>query len=106
MSKYKLTEEAKTDLKEIAEYTLKKWGIKIFEAYRTGLKSSFESLANNDVLAKPFSKTLPNVMVTKYRYHFIFYIHKQDMPNQAMPVIIAVIHEQRDIIKHLIHRIG
>lgn len=46
-------------------------------------------------------KPLPELYVTKYRYHFIFYLHKIDQK----PLIIGVIHEQRDLVNRLSERL-
>ncbi len=100
MTKYLISKDARNDLKEIAEYTLHHWGRGIFNEYRSGLKEKFVAIANDEVTKKPFSRRMSDVFVTKYRYHFIFYIYKT---NTLM--IIAVIHEQRDIIRHLRQRL-
>lgn len=101
MSSYELSIEAEDDLRDIAEYTLKKWGNKIFEQYRRGLIKTFEAIANKEVIEKRVSKNLSDVFVSKFRHHFIFYLTAL---NQK-PIIIAVIHEQRDILNHLVKRL-
>ncbi len=100
MKTYKITDDAKNDLIEIAQYTLNKWGKKSFNEYRVGLEGIFDTIANRTVIQRKISEKLPNVFVTKYKYHFIFYIYEN---NNA--IIIAVIHEKRDILKHLTHRL-
>lgn len=94
-----ISKDARDDLKEIAEYTLRHWGRGIFNEYRSGLKEKFDAIANDEVIKKTFSRRMADFFVTKYRYHFIFYIYKT-----KTPIIIAVIHEQRDIVRHLTHR--
>jgi len=101
MLNYELSLDAEHDLKDIARYTLNTWGKPIFEQYRSGLKKVFKNIANKEVLEKSFSKKFPELLVTKFRYHFIFYI-----PNKnKKPIIIGVIHEQRDLVKHLSNRL-
>ena len=46
-SNYQRTVDTKHDLAEIADYTLKNWGLKIFEEYRDGRKTVFQGLANH-----------------------------------------------------------
>ena len=101
MSLYEISINAENDLREIAQYTLNKWGNKIFEQYRRGLIKTFDAIANKEVLEKRVSKNLSDVFVSKYRHHFIFYLKTSD----HKPIIIAVIHEQRDILNHLIERL-
>ena len=38
---------------------------------------------------------------SRFKYHFVFYI----LNEQLKPLIIGVIHEQRDIVKHLSERL-
>ncbi len=101
MTLYEISVDAENDLKEIAQYTLNKWGAKVFNQYRNGLIKTFDAIANKNVIEKRVSKKLPDVLVSKYRHHFIFYL---TITNQK-PIIIAIIHEQRDILKHLIKRL-
>jgi len=98
---YEISIDAENDLTEIAQYSLDKWGIKVFEQYKNGLIQTFNVIGNNEAIERVVSKTLADVFVTKYRYHFIFYLKS----NNHKPTIIAVIHEQRDILKHLLKRL-
>ena len=102
MSSYKLSVDAEKDLQDIARYTLNTWGKTIFEQYRCGLKKQFKAIANKEVPKKTFSKQHPKLLVRKYRYHFIFYI----LSTNQIPIIIGVIHEQRDIVSHLAERLS
>lgn len=101
MPSYVFTEEAEQDLREIARYTLNKWGVKQLEAYRKALNKSFKAIGKNEVLKRRFSKNSPDIFVTKSGAHFVFYL----TPKQEKPIIIAVIHEARDIVSHLEKRI-
>jgi len=99
---YELTQGAEQDLREIARYTLKNWGSKSLESYWHGLKNTFKTIGKNDVIKRQFSDKFSQLLVTKYRYHFIFYI-----TNPAKkPVIIAIIHEKMDIVKRLVNRLN
>lgn len=102
MQPYELTEDAVQDLREVARYTLNRWGKETFRQYRDGLKDTFKSLAAKKVPSRPFSKTFPDLMVTKYRYHYIFFL----IDNLPKPVIIGVIHERRDIVSRLGERLA
>ena len=102
MPSYILSPDAQQDLKEIARYTYKRWGKDSFDAYRNGLRKTFNSIGKGNALKRPFLNAFPNLFVTKYRYHFIFYIHE----NAQKPVIIGVIHEQQDIISRLNKRLS
>ena len=101
MAAYVLSKEAEADLIEIAQYTLNKWGDDAFQKYKKGLSNKFNDIGNHKVLERQFSKTYPQIKVTKYRYHFIFYITE----GVKTSIIIAVIHEQRDIVKNISNRL-
>lgn len=102
MQPYKLSKDAEKGLVDVARYTLNKWGKKTFEQYRGGLKSTFVAIAKNEVVKRSFSKKFPELFVTKYKYHYIFYIFE----NSDMPIVIGVIHEKRDIVSRLSERLG
>ncbi len=71
---YLLTSDAESDLFEIAEYTLKNWGIDALHRYQKELTFAFESIANGTALNRqPFTQ-LPEVHISKSQKHFIFYI--------------------------------
>lgn len=97
-----LTKDAEKDLREVARYTFDKWGKKSLDEYRDGLKTTFNKIGGKKVRKSTFSKTFPQLLVTKYKYHFIFYI----IENVEKPVIIGVIHERRDIVNRLTERIS
>jgi toxin ParE1/3/4 len=98
---YVLSKEAEKDLQEIARYTLKEWGASAFAKYKTGLAKKTNDIGNRDVIERRFSKTQPHLLVTKYRFHYIFYLTDK----VEKPVIIGVIHEQRDIVNRLKSRL-
>ncbi len=102
MPHYNLSTEAENDLLEIARYTLRTWGKETLEKYRIGLKNTFLLIAKNDLPKRTFSPVFPDLFVSKYKYHYIFYL----TTNGTEPVIIGVIHKKRDIVNQLNERLG
>lgn len=102
MKYYELTKDAENDLREVARYTLNKWGKEKLQEYRGGLKDTFNAIGQNEIIQHSFSKTFPELLVTKYKYHFIFYL----TDGFDKPVIIGVIHEKRDIVNRLTERLS
>ena len=98
---YELSLDADQDLQDVARYTLNNLGKSFLLKYRNGLKAKFKAIAGNSIIKKTFSNQFPELYVTKYRYHFIFYLHKIDQK----PLIIGVIHEQRDLVNRLSERL-
>lgn len=101
MQPYELSKDAEQDLREVARYTLNRWGKEILAQYRKGPKETFKAIAADDVPKRAFSKIYPDLMVTKYKCHYIFYL-KDCHPKT---VIIGVIHERRDIVSRLGERL-
>tara|TARA_R110002049_G_scaffold69711_3_gene180534 strand:+ start:14358 stop:14672 length:315 start_codon:yes stop_codon:yes gene_type:complete len=101
MLSYVLTKEAEQGLRQIARYTLKHWGKDVLNQYRSGLEATFKAISNGEAQSHSLSNELPDIVVTKYRYHFVFYIEKK----RIKPVIIGVIHEKRDIVSRLAERL-
>ena len=52
MQSYKITEDAKVDLIEIAHYTLNKWGKEAFIKYRNGLEKAFNAITKQTTVKK------------------------------------------------------
>lgn len=102
MQTYVLSKDAEKDLREIAQYTLKEWGESAFTKYKSGLIRKINDIGKACVVERHFSKTYPHLLVTKYRFHYIFYLKD----NIDKPIIIGVIHEQRDIVNKLKNRLG
>lgn len=101
MQPYELSKDAEEDLREVARYTLDQWGKEQLAEYRQGLKETFHTIGVQNVVSRQFSKNYPQLRVTKYRYHHIFYISE----GVDKPIIIGVIHERRDIVNQLARRL-
>ena len=101
MKDYRLTKDTEKDLREVARYTLKQWGKAMLQEYRGGLKKTFEDIGKNNIINRQFSDNFPELLVTKYKHHFIFYLTE----GMKKPVIVGVIHERRSLVKHLTGRL-
>ncbi|WP_431687135.1 type II toxin-antitoxin system RelE/ParE family toxin [Hahella sp. NBU794] len=101
MNAYVLTKDAENDLRDVARYTMQKWGKKSLEEYRAGLAETFAAIGDNQVASRQFSANYPQLRAVKYRFHYIFYLTE----GFTRPVIIGVIHEKRDIVSRLSERL-
>ena len=91
-----LTQRAKADLKSIASYTQKKWGIKQRNTYLTQIDTAFHVLSDNPT--KGFNCDYIRQGYFKYRVgkHLIFYrIVNLDIE------IVRILHERMDIEQRL-----
>ena len=101
MPAYRLSKDARRDLQEITSYTLNKWGRDALEKYVGGLTKTFEAIGNGAVYRRSFSRRFPDLLVTKFRYHYVFYFTE----GLDKPGIIGVIHERRNIVSRLSERL-
>ena len=101
MPAYRLSKDAKRDLQEITSYTLNLWGRDALEKYVGGLTKTFDAIGDGAIRGWSFSRRFPELLVTKYRYHYVFYITE----GLDEPGIIGVIHERRDIVSRLSERL-
>ncbi len=72
MKNYRLTKDAEQDLREVARYTRKEWGLAMLREYRGGLKKTFEAIGKNDVVSRDFSDNFPELLVTKLQAPLYF----------------------------------
>ena len=100
MNPYILTKDAENDLRDIARYTLEKHGAKQLQTYRKKINSRLNKIAKGEVIARSFSRRFPQVLVTQCEHHFIFYI----TDNVQKPLIIGIIHENRDMVARVKER--
>jgi plasmid stabilization system protein ParE len=100
-AKYLLSKEAEKDIRKIVRYTLENHGESQVEKYVTQLESCIINLSSG----KGPHKKLVNIHVgLRYlhcQHHYIFGLFK---PGKQM-VIIAVLHERMEMIRHLQNRL-
>lgn len=101
MVPYELILPAQDDLKEIARYTLTKWGKEQSVRYARLLDKRFLEIAARTAYSRTFSIRYPQILVNRCEHHYIFYIHPEDKP----PRIIAVLHERMDMLNRLKNRL-
>ena len=92
---YTLSKDAEQDLREIARYTLEKWGAKQLAKYQQDLQIQFDKIGTKEIISKRYSKNLPDIYFVRAKEHFIFYL------NTEKPIIIGVLHKSRDLVLHL-----
>jgi toxin ParE1/3/4 len=97
---YTLSKDAENDLRQIAKYTIEKWGKGQLETYRSSLTAEFDKIGKSTVISKTYSTSLPDIKFVRAKEHFIFYVKS----NNEKPIIIAVLHKSRGILEHLATR--
>ena len=96
MLPYELTPAAEADLREIARYTLRQWGVRQQQQYARLLAGCFLGIAEGSVRARNFSERYPQVQVTRCEHHYVFFLHPRKKPG-----IIAVLHERMEMLTRI-----
>jgi toxin ParE1/3/4 len=90
---FTLTEAAKSDLKDIARFTQKRWGLEQRNKYLKTLDDSFHKLASNPATGR----TCNEIKAGYYKFptgsHMIFYRKNGDLKIQ----IVRILHESMDV---------
>jgi toxin ParE1/3/4 len=97
MAEYRLTLDAEDDLWEIARYTLTKWGETQQRRYETALLSCFEQLASKVAFARCPLPHRPDIRQVRCGHHIVFAMDEPGAPT----TIIAVLHENMDLMRRL-----
>jgi plasmid stabilization system protein ParE len=98
MPAYRITPEAREDLRDIARYTLETWGTEQHAHYRDLLTDCFNRIAREGSAQRHFSKTYPELCVVRCEHHYVFYFPPE---NSQTPIIIAVFHDKMDCLARL-----
>ncbi len=96
-TKYRISQQAITDLNNIWIYTLHKWSKKQADRYYDLIIGEIEFISENYLSGKSVEQTRKNYRVTKIKSHLIFY-RKTD--NKSIEVV-RILHQRMDIKKRL-----
>jgi len=102
MPGYELTILAEEDMRDIARYTIDKWGIAQAERYEALLSKRFQEIAQGVITPRIFLKRRPDLLFTYCEHHYIFYWQPKD---KVKPIILAVLHERMDLMQRLKNRL-
>lgn len=97
MPEYELTPGAEDDLREIGVYTATTWGVAQARIYKAALLRAFDAIARDRAQTKYPIPHRPDVRSCRCEHHYIFSIHEED----AKPVIVAILHEEMDLMNRL-----
>ncbi len=93
MAIFTLTEAAKSDLKDIARFTQKRWGVEQRNKYLKVLDDSFHQLARNPAAGRSCNEIKTGYYKFPTGSHMIFYRKKVDLKIQ----IVRILHESMDV---------
>src|SRR5688500_14046148 len=102
MPDYELSSDAEDDLRAIAAYTIATWGVAQSDRYEAALIECFEELASGGVQTRQPIPHRPEIVVCRCEHHYVFALRRRDAPI----LILAVLHENMDLIARLRDRLG
>ena len=95
MPEYRLSLSADADIAEIADYTIKTFGIEQAHRYRDGLERTFQMLAKYPKRGRNAAQFAPGLRRWEYDSHVIFYV-----PDEQGVLIARVLHNRMDFERH------
>lgn len=98
---YVLTRGAAADLREIARYTAREWGLAQCRRYIAQIEEAASDLAQGAGAWREMADILPGLRMKAVGRHVIFCVPQPDAP----AVILAVLHERMDLMTRLRHRL-
>lgn len=96
MAKLRVSKAARRDLKEIANYTLERWGDEQCERYLRQLDGRFRSLARAPAQGRACDEISPGLMKFLEGRHLVFYRRTSKTVD-----IVRVLHASMDLDAHL-----
>ncbi|HTV38974.1 MAG TPA: type II toxin-antitoxin system RelE/ParE family toxin [Candidatus Sulfotelmatobacter sp.] len=101
MPNYELAEAAEEDLRNVAFYTISKWGPKQALRYGALLDAHFEAIGNGKAKMRNFLPGRPELRVSRIQHHYVFHLERESQ----CPLILAVFHESMDLMGRLRDRL-
>lgn len=95
MSGYHLSKRADADIAGIADFTIKKFGIKQARIYRDGLEASFRKLAKDPQRGRSAGHLAPGLRRLNFESHVIFFLS-----DEYGTLIVRVLHQRMAFEQH------
>ena len=95
MSKYKLSTQARDDLKEIYQYTQLNFGINQAKKYLSKITDVLNALSDKILTGRDASLFAHGLRKIEVGSHLVFYLNKENVI-----IVIRVLHNSMDISKH------
>jgi plasmid stabilization system protein ParE len=99
---YVLTRSAAADLRGIVRYTVKQWGEARCRAYIAQIETAANELALGKGTCKQLDELIPGLRARRVERHILFCLPRPRQP----ALILAILHEQMDVIARLKKRLG
>ena len=100
MAHFELSHLADEDIEGIILYTIDQWGVEQAERYVGFLDDHFEEIGSGKARCKKLIPSREDLFVSKCKKHVVF--HRKE--GGEKPLILAVFHEQMDLMNRLSDR--
>jgi toxin ParE1/3/4 len=97
-----LTEAAEADLRSVIQYTRNRWGEVQTRKYVKTLERGMTRLAAGEGHFRTLDDIHRGLRVARCEHHFVFCLPRKNAP----ALIVAILHEQMDLIVRLTERLG
>ncbi len=94
---YRLSNEARNDLREIYTYSYDNFGVHQADNYYDGLLSCFELLSDNPHMGRAFNEVIQGLRRHEHESHVIYYEIEEDMN----VLILRILGANQDPARHL-----
>ncbi|WOI58218.1 type II toxin-antitoxin system RelE/ParE family toxin [Palleronia sp. LCG004] len=95
MKSYDLTLAAEDDLREIWIYTYRTWGLDQADRYFDLIERCLDAVGDGRAASRSFDTLPDGIHIHRCEHHYIVWL------DVARPVVIAILHERMDIVRHL-----
>ena len=99
---YEISKAAEKDWRGIVRYTLDNFGKRQVQKYTNSLLKCLDDLANGTGQYKKIDVSSHHILIKRCQNHYIFALNQPDRPL----LIIAILHEQMDLIQRLKRRLN
>ncbi|MCE9635661.1 MAG: type II toxin-antitoxin system RelE/ParE family toxin [Planctomycetes bacterium] len=101
MPNYAISPAGADDLLQIALYTIKTWGLEQTDRYEAALESHFRAIGRGEAVTSNPIPHRPDLRCSRCEHHYVFSLHRPG----TVPLILAVLHENMDLMKRLAERL-
>ena len=91
---YEFTPDARLDLLDIEDYTVREWGDRKAEDYFLGLQACIEAMAGGRAVVRVAFEDRDDIVFRHSQRHYVFALRERDRPL----IVIAVLHESMDLL--------
>ncbi len=98
MASYRLLKTAAQDLRGIALYTVKKFGLEQASTYGNGILACFETIVEAPLIGQSYDHIRPGLRRYDHKSHAIYYLIQDEIV--LVVRVLHVLHVRQDSLRH------